>query len=128
VSRILVDTSAWIEFYHPKGARQVKQALGNALEVHEVAVIAPIAVELLSGAKNERDYGLLAADLQALIWLPLGSEEAEVAGTLAYDLARSGQRVPTVDLLIAGAALVQGCELWHFGDAHFATIAGHSPL
>jgi len=128
VGRILVDTSAWIEFYHPKGARQVKQALGNALEVHEVAVIAPIAVELLSGAKNERDYGLLAADLQALIWLPLGSEEAEVAGTLAYDLARSGQRVPTVDLLIAGAALVQGCELWHFGDAHFATIAGHSPL
>ncbi|WP_027878175.1 PIN domain-containing protein [Meiothermus cerbereus] len=128
MARILVDTSAWIEFYHPKGARQVKQALGNALEVHEIAVLAPIAVELLSGAKSEKDYGLLAADLQALLWLPLGSEEAGVAGQLAYDLARSGQRVPTVDLLIAGAALVHGCELWHFGDAHFATIKGHSPL
>ncbi|GIW36856.1 MAG: hypothetical protein KatS3mg073_1001 [Meiothermus sp.] len=55
MARILVDTSAWIEFYHPKGARQVKQALGNALEVHEIAVIAPIAVELLSGAKSEKD-------------------------------------------------------------------------
>ncbi|MBI5812079.1 MAG: PIN domain-containing protein [Meiothermus silvanus] len=128
MARILVDTSAWIEFYHPKGARQVKQALGNALEVHEIAVLAPIAVELLSGAKSEKDYGLLAADLQALLWLPLGSEEVGVAGQLAYDLARSGQRVPTVDLLIAGAALVHGCELWHFGDAHFATITGHSPL
>lgn len=128
MKRILVDTSTWIEFYHPKGAHQVKQALANALEVHEIAVIAPIAVELLSGAKKEQDYGLLAADLQALFWLPLGSEEAEVAGKLAYDLARSGQRVPTVDLLIGGAALVHDCELWHFGDAHFATIAAHSPL
>ncbi|WP_233493198.1 MULTISPECIES: hypothetical protein [unclassified Meiothermus] len=51
-----------------------------------------------------------------------------MAGKLAFTPARSGQRVPTVDLLIAAAALVHGCELWHFGDAHFATIAGHSPL
>ncbi|GIW36857.1 MAG: hypothetical protein KatS3mg073_1002 [Meiothermus sp.] len=51
-----------------------------------------------------------------------------MAGQLAYDLARSGQRVPTVDLLIAGSALVHGCELWHFGDAHFATIRGHRLL
>ena len=82
-------------------------------------------MELLSSAKSEKDYGLLAADLQALLWLPLGSEETGVAGQLAYDLARSGG-VPTVDLLIAGSALVHGCELWHFGDAHFATIKGHS--
>jgi len=128
VARILVDTSAWIEFYHPKGSSQVKQALSKALEVHEVVVITPIAVELLSGAKNQTDYALLAADLQALTWLPLDVKEAWEAGKLAYDLARSGQRVPTMDLLIAGTALLHGCELWHFGDAHFATIARHSPL
>jgi|GEM_PF-6852656 hypothetical protein len=45
-----------------------------------------MAVELLSGAKSEKDYGLLADDLQALLWLPLGSEEAGVAGKLAYKL------------------------------------------
>ncbi|WP_235438144.1 hypothetical protein [Meiothermus ruber] len=52
----------------------------------------------------------------------MGREEAGVAGQLAYDLARS-ERVPTVDLLIAAAALGHGCEVWHF-----ATIKGHSPL
>ncbi|MCX7741434.1 MAG: PIN domain nuclease [Meiothermus sp.] len=128
MARLLVDTSAWIEFYHPKGATQVKQALSQALEIHEIAVVTPIAVELLSGAKNEKGYGLLTTDLQALTWLPLGSEEALAAGRLAYELARTGQRVPTVDLLIAGAALVHGCELWHFGDAHFVTIAAYSAL
>ncbi len=31
MARLLVDTSAWIEFYHPRGATRVKQALSQAL-------------------------------------------------------------------------------------------------
>ncbi len=128
MSLILVDTLAWIEFYHPRGSRQVKQSIANALGVHEVAVVAPVMVELLTGARTEGDYRLLNEDLQALEWLPLEVEETQMASKLAYQLARAGQRVPTVDLLIAGVALVHRCELWYFGDAHFAIIAQHSNL
>ncbi|WP_448590808.1 hypothetical protein [Thermoflexus hugenholtzii] len=55
MARILIDTSAWIEFYHPKGSAYVKQALQEALEHHEIAMTAPIMVELLSGARTENE-------------------------------------------------------------------------
>jgi hypothetical protein len=123
VLRVLIDTSAWIEFYHPMGSEKVKKAIIQALELHEVTVVAPVIVELLSGAKTRRDYETLKQDLFALSWLPLDEEVTVMAAKLAWKLARSGKRVPTVDLLIAAAAKQNGCELWHFGDRHFEVIA-----
>ncbi len=38
MAQILVDTSVWIEFYHPRGSAEVKQALIKALDLHEVVV------------------------------------------------------------------------------------------
>ncbi|MBI4538205.1 MAG: PIN domain-containing protein [Gemmatimonadetes bacterium] len=120
---VLVDTSAWIEFYHPRGANAVKRSVAEALRHQDVAVVAPIAVELASGAKTESAYETLQRDLESLWWLPLGDAEASAAGRLAWLLARAGRLVPTIDLLIAGAARVHACEVWHFGDAHFEAIA-----
>ncbi len=123
MDRVLVDTSAWIEFYHPQGSEEVKRALREALTVHEVAVVAPVVVELLSGAKTGSAYKTLLQDLQTLSCLPLGWEEATAAAKLGWELARAGRRVPTIDLLIAVAAKVHDHEVWHFGDGHFEAIA-----
>ena len=120
---VLIDTSAWIEFYHPRGSATVKRLLAQALRSEEICVTAPIVVELLSGAKTQEDFDVLRSDLQALIHLQLADREALQAAELAWRLARSGLRVPTVDALIAGTAQVHGCEIWHFGDRHFATLA-----
>jgi len=121
--KILVDTSAWIEFYHPKGSPAVKEVLSAALAADEVAVVAPVVVELLSGAKKEADYRKLEEDLKALECLPLGWEEAAVGAVIAFKLARAGKRVPVVDLLIAAAAKRHGYVVWHFGDQHFPVIS-----
>lgn len=120
---VLVDTPVWIEFYHPRGSVEVKQALAGALEAHDVATVAPVVVELLSGAKTKKGYRTLLADLGGLTMLPLGHEEVRVAAGLAWELARAGRRVPTVDALIAAAAHVHGCQVWHYGDAHFQALA-----
>jgi predicted nucleic acid-binding protein len=122
MARILIDTSAWIEFYHPRGSAHVKQALQEALEHHEIALRAPIMIELLSGARTENDRELLQRDLETLIYLTVRWEEALAAAHLAWRLSRSGRRVPTTDLLIAGVALVHGCKVWHFGDSHFKVM------
>ncbi len=53
----------------------------------------------------------------------MGQEAARVAAALGWELARAGRRVPTVDALIAAAAHVHGCEVWHYGDAHFQALA-----
>lgn len=129
MSKILVDTSAWIEFYHPQGAQGVKRALTEALERHEIAVVAPVVVELLRGAKTKDAYKMLHDDLHALLCLPLGWEESTIAAKLGWELRRAGRPVPTIDLLIAAAAQQHQCEIWHFGDRHFKVIetAGGPP-
>lgn len=122
-AKALVDTSAWIEFYHPKGSDQVKRALAEALETLESAVVASVVVELLSGAKAEQAYEILVKDLQVLTYLPLDWEGSTGAARLGWELARTGRRVSTIDLLIASAAKTHGYEVWHFGDGHFAALA-----
>ncbi|GAB4131746.1 MAG: hypothetical protein Kow001_24740 [Acidobacteriota bacterium] len=49
---ILVDTSAWIEFYHPRGSERVKAALADALTTHDVATTAPIQAPSGSPARR----------------------------------------------------------------------------
>jgi predicted nucleic acid-binding protein len=126
MAQILVDTSAWIEFYHPRGDKRVKTALIAAFEKDEIGIVAPIIVELLRGAKTQRVYELLWHDLQRLEILELKKSESEAAAQLGWILASKGKRIPTIDLLIAGAAQVHGYEIWHFGDNHFlvASSAG----
>lgn len=123
MAKVLVDTSAWIEFYHPQGELTVKQAIAEALEREDVAVVAPVVLELLSGTKTEADYQRLQEDLEVLDCLPLGWEEAVIGAELGFRLARAGRRVPSTHLLIAAAAKRHGYEVWHFGDQHFAPIA-----
>ena len=123
--KILIDTSAWIEFYHPRGDKKVKQELREILEAgrHEVATLAPIIAELLTGPRTAEEFETLWRDLKGLICLPLLREEGGVAGRLARELARRRKRVPLVDLLIAGAAQIHGYQIWHFGDEHFELLA-----
>ena len=120
--RVLVDTSAWIDFYHPKGDRVVKHALARALDDHDVGVVAPVIAELLAGAPSDDDAKRLQEDLRALQLIPLGWDEAELAGRFARALIRAGRRTPMIDLLIAAAAHRNGYEVWHAADAHYAAI------
>jgi hypothetical protein len=126
--KVLIDTSAWIEFYHPKGSDKVKDVVKEALERVEIGVASPIITEVLSGASNEEMYKLLWEDLSTFTYLPLGLSGTEKASRISWKLARKGKRVPTVDLLIASAAIEHGYELWHYGDEHFNIIASSSSL
>ncbi len=121
--RALVDTSVWIDFYHPKGNAAVKRHLAHALEHDDVAVAPPIVTELLAGTRSDKESEQVLGDLQAVRLLPLAWDEAVTAGRFARVLASSGQRIPLVDLLIAAAGYLNNYEVWHSGDEHFATIA-----
>lgn len=86
-------------------------------------MVAPVVVEMLSGAKTAPAYEILVKDHQPLTFLPFDGEVATEAARLGWELARAGRRVPTIDLLIASAAKTHGYEVWHFGDGHFAALA-----
>ncbi len=127
--RALVDTSAWIDFYHPKGDSGVKRQIARAIEQSAVVIVAPVIAELLAGTRTDEETQALREGLRGLQLLPLGWEEAEAAGRLARELGRAGRRAPIVDLLIAAVARHHGCEVWHAGDEHYAAVgaAGGPP-
>ena len=119
----VVDTSAWIEFFHPKGTASVKHILAAALEDGVVVTVAPVLTELLAGLEPSRAADARAIErLHALEMLDISWDVCARAGDVGRGLARRGQRVPTVDLLIAAAAVAGGHDVWHVGDRHFAAI------
>jgi len=94
-----------------------------ALEEGIVVTVAPVLVELLVGLTPARRPDARAVErLQDLAVVSLDWHACELAGTFGRALAGRGRRVPTVDLLVAGAAAAGGHEVWHVGDQHFAWL------
>jgi predicted nucleic acid-binding protein len=126
---ILVDSSAWIEFHRATGSpahRRVRRAIE---EDEEMATMGLVILEVLAGARDERQ----AHDLRRLLgrcrFLPLEEpSDHEAAATLYRACRRAGttiRRLP--DCLIAVVAMRTGAELLH-RDTDFDTIASHAPL
>jgi predicted nucleic acid-binding protein len=120
---VLVDTSAWIEFFKPRGAEVVRRAVQEALGEGLVVSVAPVLAELLVGLQPARSGDAKAIDLlRSLPIVDLTWDVCGRAGEMGRATARKGQRVPTIDLLIAAAALSENHEVWHAGDQHFVLL------
>jgi len=119
----LVDTSAWIEFFHPHGNHTVQRVLATALEEGIVVTAAPVLTELLTGFDPSRAVDRRAIErLRALEIIGFEWDVCVRAGGLGRRLGRRGRRVPSADLMIAAAAAAGGHDVWHAGDTHFAAI------
>ncbi len=126
---ILVDTSAWIEFQRATES-SVDHRLTNALEVEEpLATMGIVILELLAGARDERQARELRRLLDRCRFLPLQEpSDHESAAALYRACRREGttiRRLP--DCLIAAVAIRAGTALLH-QDADFDAIARHAPL
>lgn len=126
---ILVDTSAWIEFQRATGS-VVDRRLTAAIEGNEpLATIGLVILELLAGARDERQ----ASDLRRLLGrcrlLVLEEPSDFEAAAALYRACRRGgstiRRLP--DCLIAIVAIRTGARLLHL-DSDFDAIARHAPL
>ena len=119
---ILIDTSAWIQFF--RGSGLMAERVDEAIESDEAAWCGPIATELGRGlsSKNERDrvLGLLGA----CHWLEQPARLWEDAGELGFVLGRGRKTLKTLDLLIATYALDHDCALLT-ADADFRHMQQH---
>ena len=126
---ILVDTSAWIEYQRATGT-STDERLAEAISRGErLATTGVVVLELLAGARDERQ----AEDLRRLLarchFLPLQEpSDHEAAAALYRACRREGttiRRLP--DCLIAVVAMRSRAALLH-RDADFESIARHVPL
>jgi predicted nucleic acid-binding protein len=90
------------------------------LQRDEVVSCGIIMVEILRGAKNEKDFESLRDSLMSLPQIPIDETVVERASRWGFLLERKGKVVSTTDLIIASAAYKNACLL--HSDSDFDTI------
>jgi predicted nucleic acid-binding protein len=124
---ILVDTSAWICFFGRKGFFDIKESISRLLDENRVAIAGPIAVELIQGARTEKEKYFLESRIAGLHWLTITDDHWHEAADLSFGLRRKGITVSVVDILLAVVAVSYKCKLLH-RDSDFDLIATHAGL
>jgi len=126
---ILPDTSAWIAFFrgldHP-----VRRALRDFLEAEgDLATAEPIVLELLAGARSDREEREIRDRLLALPLVRLeGLADYQRAADVFRVCRRAGETIRSlIDCLIAVPAIRSGAEVLHV-NRDFDAIARHTPL
>lgn len=124
----LIDTSVWLEVL-PRGSvnASLQQRVDALLSADLVAITGTIRLELLGGARSEREWERLDRLLEALHSLSVEENHCQRAARMGLQLRREGITVPFTDLLIAAVALESGAVVLH-RDRHFDYIASHSEL
>jgi predicted nucleic acid-binding protein len=123
----LVDTSVWIFALRKQFIPSIKERVSELLRDHVVLTSGMIKLEILGGAKTEKEFQRLKTRFDALDSVETNTSLWEKAYALAFTLRRKGVSVPSTDILIAACALTTESTLVH-ADAHFDVMAKHSAL
>jgi predicted nucleic acid-binding protein len=127
---ILIDTSAWIEYFHATGsaaAVEVRRLLSE--QPNQVAMCEPIAMEILAGAIEERTHASLEQLANGLPSLSVDNAlDFRIAASMYRAARRTGQTIRSLnDCLIAAVAMRHGARIVH-QDKDFDVIAGMTKL
>ena len=114
----LVDTSVWIFALRKDPVLQIRDRIDSLLREDAVITTGIIKLELLAGAKTEKEYGRLKSRFDALDCIETDDELWRNACEHGFKLRRRGLTIPSTDILIASCALKAGAILLH-ADAHF---------
>ena len=125
---IFVDTSVWIDFFNGKDSAEV-QMLDSALGTEAVAIGDLIALEILQGFKNDKDYKAAKEMMDSLTVYDLLGESAVYACAENYRaLRKKGITIrKTADVIIA-TFCIENNFLLLFSDRDFLPFVEHLGL
>lgn len=123
----VVDTSVWIDVFADHTGRKRARLLALVGD-DEIRLTRFHQLELLQGARDEREWTTLASYLETQDYLEPGAATWTDAARWYFDLRRAGRSVRgTIDCLIAQLTLEAGELLLH-RDRDFSTLATLRPL
>lgn len=116
---VLVDTSAWIDFFRKK--EPAYSSIVRLLDNGQICCIGIVLAELLQGAKSEKELEVLRDFLHVFHFLPDDTHLWQKAGELSYSLRREGKTVGLSDCYISVSARSHHAKILSF-DKHFDLI------
>jgi predicted nucleic acid-binding protein len=127
---ILIDTSAWIEYFRATGsaaAGEVRRLLSD--EADQVAVCEPVAMEILSGVSDDNTHAKLERLVNGLPSLSVdNSTDFRTAAQIFRAARRGGRTIRSInDCLIAAVAIRHDARIIH-QDNDFDVIAEMTSL
>jgi len=121
---ILIDTSAWIEFFRRQGSVEFKSRVADLIAARCAAYTCPVHFELVMGARKD-EMPVLSQGLGFATRIAATENHWNKASQCAVTLRAMGMNIPALDLLIASVALSENLPLLA-KDAHFEIIREHS--
>jgi len=121
---ILVDTSAWVQFFRRQGERGAKERVAAALSSDAAGFTCPVLLELLAGARLPAEIDLVLETLGLCTRYYFAAEYWERAAHMERTLRQRGFVVPRDDILVATVACECRLPLM-CRDAHFGLIHDH---
>jgi len=127
MTKVIVDTSAWIESFHPKGDSKLKEKVKQLITEGSILLPGIIKTEILRGAKSKKEYETLDDLFDGLTYLPVGEDFWGRLARFSFDLLREGIAIPLVDSYIALLAIESNASLLH-REQHFDLVARKTNL
>ena len=126
--RILIDTSAWIDFFQGAPTRENTLLKDSLNRRDHIFIAGVIAQEILQGIRDDSQYDAVRKFLFFFTKIDTQFSDYVDAANIYRDLRRRGATVRSpVDCLIAALAIRHRLFLLH-KDRDFIVIARHHPL
>ncbi len=100
MTRVMIDSCAWIDFFKSKTGDLGNQ-VAELIETNQAAITGVIIAELLQGVKQENESQRLRVLFRSINYLPTEDSDWFNAGQLAQQLRAKGLTLPLTDVLIA---------------------------
>jgi hypothetical protein len=109
--KILIDTSAWIDYFQNKSS-PISEEMDRILSEDEVYVPKIVIAELIQGARSSKEIAIIEDFLEAFHIIDQKEDTWIKAGRLSYDLKRRGKTIHLLDCYIAIIAQEFGCKIF----------------
>lgn len=125
MDKILVDTSAWIEFFRKK--EPWHSAISQLMDDKRICCSGIILAELIQGAKSEKEQEVLRDFRHVFEFLDESVDLWQATGELSNTLRRKGKSAGLSDCYLAVSAKAHNVKILTL-DKHFDVIKGASGI
>lgn len=125
---VIVDTTAWIDFFAGHESPHVAALESFVRNKDDISICGVILTEVLQGIRKEKEYKATKERFDSFIFLPMTHATFIKAAEIYRSLRRKGITIrKPIDCMIASVAIEHDIQLLH-NDRDFDPIEKHCGL